>query len=140
MNKNTKLLVGGGVVIVVLVLLYMWNKNSKTDKMYISECMACSSTSPLELLASKNDVRVTYHYSPGCGYCVKFSPEWDKFAQIVAQNHPHVKLEKINCNESPDACRNIRGVPSITLYKNGVASDYTGERTANALLVALTQL
>lgn len=76
-----------------------------------------------------DSVTVTYYYSPGCGHCTHFMPEWEKFN--AKHNSPLMK--KVNCMEQPDLCENIRGVPHVIFSKNGKDTVYSGARTADAL-------
>lgn len=76
-----------------------------------------------------NDILATYYFSPMCGHCTRFAPEWDKFSS----KYNSYNIKKINCMEHPDLCANIVGVPHVVFSKNGTNHIYSGQRTANAL-------
>ena len=53
---------------------------------------------------------------------------WDSFA-----NKGGAKFEKINCNENPELCQGIRGVPYVVFESNKGQVVYPGNRTEQDL-------
>lgn len=74
--------------------------------------------------------KVTYYFSPGCGHCVNFSPEWDKFH---SKYNMSPLMKKIDCSVNPELCTGVQGVPFVVFSKNGKDVVYSGARTADAL-------
>lgn len=73
---------------------------------------------------------IMYHAS-WCSACHEMAPEWEKFAQLQI---PNLKITKVRCdggNETTCFQKNIKGYPSIILYKaNGEQVEFEEQRTA----------
>ena len=81
-----------------------------------------------------NGSTLTYFYMDGCPHCVKFAPEWDKFAQ----NHTGaLKLKKVEAKNMSEQEKGlgIQGFPTIMVVDNNgkKETDYDGPRTAEGL-------
>ena len=78
--------------------------------------------------------QLVYFHMTGCGYCKKFTPEWEKFVQGYTGN---LKLKKLERGEAGDDLLQkyqIRGFPTILLIdENGAHKQYEGERTKAGL-------
>lgn len=61
--------------------------------------------------------KIKLHYSPHCGYCTEFLPEWEKFNNYVLDNNLDIHVEKINCDKNMNLCQGIQGFPTVLLYK-----------------------
>ena len=61
-------------------------------------------------------------WAPWCGPCKAMAPA---FEQAARQLEPGVRFAKINTDEYPDAAApyNIRGIPTLILFKNGHEAD-----------------
>lgn len=70
-----------------------------------------------EVLNSKLPVLVDFG-APWCGPCVRQIPILAKFAM----DNPHVKVCKVDIDDSPSLAAkfDIRSVPSILIFKNGI--------------------
>tara|TARA_E500000178_G_scaffold195993_1_gene193995 strand:- start:682 stop:1083 length:402 start_codon:yes stop_codon:yes gene_type:complete len=80
-----------------------------------------------------NPKTCTYYYMDNCGYCEKFTPEWDKF---VSEYSGSVVLQKKERNEAGSELDkyNIEGFPTVILCDdNGDYKEFTGERTSSGL-------
>lgn len=80
---------------------------------------------------------LSYFYLPGCGWCQKFNPEWDRFVELIKEEDVDVMVRKVNAEEARDEVEKekIQGFPHIHLKKaSGERVDYEGERTAEALI------
>ena len=77
---------------------------------------------------------VTFYFLPGCGWCDKFKPEWAKFKPLAEKEG--IKTVEVNANEQKELVekKGITGFPTIKVEKNGKEVDFTGDRTADALL------
>jgi thiol-disulfide isomerase/thioredoxin len=89
----------------------------------------------------KNPSAFVRVYSPGCGYCDKMQPEWEKFMELLKSYNGNVGAFDIHSNALPKittpALQSINGFPSI-LAINDIASKKTipfeGPRTADEML------
>lgn len=83
-------------------------------------------------------VLVTFYYLPGCGWCEKAKPEWEKFKKEAAAKG--IKTREVNAEEAQEEItkKGIRGFPTFMITKNGKESEYSGERTSSALLATAT--
>lgn len=73
---------------------------------------------------------VKYYYLPQCRYCKEFMPEWEKFSSTVGDL---ASVEKIDgsTGKAPDY---VKGFPYVEFIFDGKAEEYTGDRTASALM------
>lgn len=81
-------------------------------------------------------VQVTFYFLPGCGWCEKFEPEWEKFEKLAKEKG--ILTRKVNAKEETDEVqqKGITGFPTVIITKNGKETDYQGDRTAEDLLKA----
>lgn len=75
-------------------------------------------------------ITIKYYYLPQCKYCKEFMPEWDKFESMVGDL---ATVEKIDgsTGKVPDY---VKGFPYVEFVVSGKAEEYTGDRTAAALM------
>ena len=100
------------LIVIYLIVMLINNKNSTSENM---------STTPSNLNTST--LTVDLYYSPSCGHCVRFKPEWEKLKQIKG-----ITFNEHNCSlgECP---ADITGVPTLKI--NG--KTYTDEMNAFAI-------
>jgi len=79
---------------------------------------------------------VVEFYAPWCGHCKKLTPEWSKAGAVLANNNPPIKLAKVDATveKSLGERFNIRGYPTLKIFRNGVASEYSGPRQADGIV------
>lgn len=80
--------------------------------------------------SEKSNIVVKYYHLPGCTYCKQFNPEWDKFVGMV---DGLANVEKID-GSTQTVPSHVKGFPHIDFVVGGKDDEYSGERTANALL------
>lgn len=66
-----------------------------------------------EVLKSDRPVLIDF-YADWCGPCKAFAPTLDKFAN----EHPEVKVVKVNVDKSPNASNGIQSIPTLALVKD----------------------
>ena len=97
---------------------------------------------------------VVWFFSPGCGHCHSMKPEYEKFAQLLA-NSPSIRALAVDTSKHRDLMNRIqpqiwgfsvRGVPLVVGYAHGkLFSEYADDdrakfRTAESLLQYATGL
>lgn len=77
-------------------------------------------------LKKSTNVKLTYFFMEGCGYCKKFGPVWNKLESEMTD----IKLEKINGPQNRQLTQkyNVNGFPTIILFKNNYPIHYSGKR------------
>lgn len=82
-----------------------------------------------------NPKTCTYYYMNNCGYCEKFTPEWDKF--VNNYNGPVIlnKKERTETDEGELEKYNVQGFPTVILCdENGEYKEFNGDRNSNGLI------
>ena len=69
-------------------------------------------------------------YAPWCGHCKKLEPEYASAAATLKGTDG--KLAKVDATEAKQLAERfaIKGFPTLKMFKNGVASEYQGGRSA----------
>lgn len=117
MKKSMRVLVALVAVLLVLVGVYFLMGGKLIEKFTGAE-----------------KTKVIYYYLPGCGWCQKFMPEWDKFVELAKA--AGIETEKVNAQENAEEVtkKGINAFPTVHVVKGGKATEYDGERTAEEIL------
>jgi thioredoxin domain-containing protein 5 len=74
-------------------------------------------------------------YAPWCGHCKNLAPAWDQLAS--EHKDAGVTVGKVDCTTNAETCRkyDIRGYPTLILFKNGKAEQkkYNGGRDVGSM-------
>lgn len=74
-------------------------------------------------------------YAPWCGHCKKLAPTLDAMAKYITGKFA---IGKIDCTTETSLCKssqfNIRGYPTLKIYKDGNFYDYPGKRDADSMI------
>ena len=82
-----------------------------------------------------NPKTCTYYYMNNCGYCEKFTPEWDTFVNNYNGSVILNKKERTETDEGELEKYNIQGFPTVIMCdENGEYKEFNGERTSNGLI------
>ncbi len=87
---------------------------------------------------STNNNKFTVYYTEWCGHSKNLMKEWNEnFIPTFEKSdlNGKVTIEKVDCEQNKDICKNIQGYPTIILSKeDGTTFDYNGERTTDRMI------
>lgn len=80
-------------------------------------------------LPASKSMTIIWFYRPGCGWCDKMNPEWERFEKMAPSN---LTLKKINTAEEQEMAEDfgVQGVPFIVKVVDGKRKVFQGERSA----------
>lgn len=123
------------ILVGILLLLYLLHR------FYLAKEGFESSPDTLENDVASQKTMVLF-YADWCGHCKKFMPQWNKISSMWnKKSDKKVKMMKVNCgNASENKTQsslmekyNIKGYPTILLFENGNATEYSGNRNEKDL-------
>ncbi|CDJ67442.1 protein disulfide isomerase, putative [Eimeria necatrix] len=84
----------------------------------------------------QNEVVLVKFYAPWCGHCKRMAPEYAKAALLLQQKGSKVVLAKVDATAETDLANknDISEFPTLTLFRNQRPEQYTGGRTAEAIV------
>ncbi|KAG2215096.1 hypothetical protein INT46_002928 [Mucor plumbeus] len=79
------------------------------------------------------DLMLVEFFAPWCGHCKALAPEYEIAA---TQLKDKVKIAKVDCTENQDLCQkyDVRGYPTLKVFRKGDTSDYKGARKADGIV------
>lgn len=79
------------------------------------------------------DLMLVEFFAPWCGHCKALAPEYEIAA---TQLKDKVKIAKVDCTENQDLCQkyDVRGYPTLKVFRNGETSEYKGARKADGIV------
>jgi protein disulfide-isomerase A1 len=80
-------------------------------------------------------------YAPWCGHCKTLAPLYDIAAETLAKLSPPLKIAKVDCTVEKKACEtyDVKGFPTLKVFRNGVPSEYKGQRSAEDIVATVTK-
>lgn len=75
-------------------------------------------------------------YAPWCGHCKNLAPIYAEVSEKLKAQGSFVRLAKVDSTEHPNSAKNfgVKGYPTLFFFLNGEKMDYTGQRTADAMI------
>jgi protein disulfide-isomerase A1 len=97
--------------------------------------VATANTFEKLVLTPKGATAVVKFYAPWCGHCKTLAPIWDKLGEAFkADKKVVVAKYDMTANDLPPGSKfEVKGFPTIVLFKDGKHTTYTGERTEEAI-------
>ena len=70
------------------------------------------------------------YYSPTCGHCIQFAPDYDLFAESLKEQGSKYVIAAVDMANNKDINDwvSVNGYPTLRFYVNGNEFDYEGER------------
>jgi len=82
-----------------------------------------------------NELILVEFYAPWCGHCKHLAPEYAQAAGELKGKAVLAKVDADNEQNRPLATRfEIRGFPTLKVFRNGEPTDYPGDRTAKSIV------
>ncbi|VDD75123.1 unnamed protein product [Mesocestoides corti] len=75
-------------------------------------------------------------YAPWCTHCQRLEPEYNRASLILEEENSEIKLAKVDATKETDLASKyeVRGYPTIKLFKEGSPVDFNGEHTAEGIV------
>ena len=76
------------------------------------------------------------YYSPSCGHCVRFAPEYDQLALKVKEEGLNIVIAAVDLvtEKAVSEWVEVGGYPTLRLFINGNEVDYNGARSGEDIL------
>lgn len=76
------------------------------------------------------------YYSPSCGHCVRFAPEYDQLALKVKEEGLNIVIAAVDLvtEKAVGEWVDVNGYPTLRLYINGNEVEYNGARSGDDIL------
>lgn len=130
-----------------LAFFFLWRVLKKSSR-DATVNMSVISLKPTALGEALDRSAIVLAHAPWCGYCTRFMPTYEKFAEEAASSLPGVLVTRINFHKYGDDIRQqnigknivkggigsyVKGYPTVLFVHNGQVSKYNGERTKAGL-------
>ncbi|KAK9478506.1 thioredoxin-like protein [Lipomyces japonicus] len=87
---------------------------------------------------AENSLTLAEFFAPWCGHCKALAPEYEQAATILKDQHPGIKLAKIDCTQESELCNQhgVEGFPTLKVFRGNSdsVSPYAGQRKADSIV------
>lgn len=134
--KKRNLYIGLAVVVVLIVLWCFFVRQSPSA---ISQVNSDDSGEGELEGGDISDKKLVLYYTNWCGHCNALKPTWDeltaKYNEKQVGGHPVVIL-KVDAEAEPEKVKelDIKGFPTVVLFKDGKTVYYSGDRSLESLV------
>ena len=144
LNKNRNIVIVASVIIVIAVIVWysgVFSSKKEVKSEGVEEVNQVSKDVNMvgKPLNTSGDSKIkVYNFNTSwCRYSVMFAPEWAKFESMVEENE-NIEALDVKCddesNEGLCASFDVPGFPSVVVVKGDEKRDYSGARSAEAIL------
>ncbi|VDM32186.1 unnamed protein product [Hydatigera taeniaeformis] len=88
-----------------------------------------------ETISSHKYVLVKF-YAPWCGHCQRLEPEYNKASMLLDEENSEIKLAKVDATKETSLASKyeVRGYPTLKLFREGTPIEFDGERSAEGII------
>ena len=81
------------------------------------------------------------YYSPSCGHCARFAPDYEKLATQLKESNSEFVIAAVDMSVEDEVASwvNVNGYPTLRFYIDGSEIDYTGERDVESIISFMTK-